>query len=124
MEQDELRDNLTETGTWMRGLNMLLFMVIYALLYTLAEIVLFAVVIAQFFIKLITGSVNQRLLDLGYGTSTYVYQVFLFLTFVTEERPFPFKPWPVRGDVEAPRPTTSRPSPSDDDDDDEPHLGV
>ena len=122
MEQDELRENLIETSTWVRGLNMLLFIVIYALLYTLAEIVLFGVVIAQFVIKLITGSVNQRLLDLGYSTSTYVYQIFLFLTFVSEERPFPFSPWPVRHAEQGPSSAAAPEPPAEDDD--EPHLGV
>jgi hypothetical protein len=107
----------------MRGLNMLLFIVIYALLYSLAEIVLLAVVIAQFVIKLITGSVNQRLLDLGYGTSTYVYQIFLFLTFVSEERPFPFSPWPERPGEQGPATRSGGGSPVEEDDD-EPHLGV
>jgi hypothetical protein len=123
MEQDDLRENLTETSTWVRGLNMLLFIIIYAFLYSLAEIVLRAVILAQFVIKLITGSVNQRLLDLGYGTSTYVYQIFLFLTFNSEERPFPFNPWPVRRTETKPAP--EQPSePNIDEDDDEPHLGV
>jgi hypothetical protein len=123
MDQDELRENLIETSTWVRGLNMLLFIVIYVLLYTLAEIVIFGVVIAQFVIKLITGSVNQRLLDLGYSTSTYVYQVFLFLTFVSEERPFPFSPWPTRPGNEGHAAQASTDAPVEDDDD-EPHLGV
>lgn len=124
MEQDELRENLIETSTWVRGLHMLLFIVIYALLYTLAEIVLFGVVIAQFVIKLITGSVNQRLLDLGYSTSTYVYQIFLYLTFVSEERPFPFNPWPERKAEQAPHAASEAEQAAIDDDDDEPHLGV
>ena len=123
MEQDELRENLTETNTWLRGLNMLLFIIIYAFLFHLAEIVLLAVILAQFVIKLITGSVNQRLLDLAYGTSTYIYQIFLFLTFNSEERPFPFSPWPERQPVQ--KPVASQPAEQDnDEDDDEPHLGV
>jgi hypothetical protein len=123
MEQDELRENLTETNTWMRGLSMLLFIFIYAFLYSLAEIVLLAVIIAQFVIKLITGSVNQRLLDLGYGTSTYVYQIFLFLTFNSEERPFPFSPWPERRS-QPPSATKESAEAQPEEDDDEPHLGV
>lgn len=115
MEQDELRENLTEGSIWIRGLFMLLF----ALLYSIAEIVLAAVAILQFFIRLITGSVNSNLLELGYSVSTYAYQIFLFLTFNSEERPFPFSPWPER-DTDRPAQTVR----GDQDDDDDPHLGV
>jgi len=122
MEQDDLRENLTETGTWIRGLNMLLFIVIYTLLYPLGKIVLFGVVIAQFVIRLISGSINQRLLDLGYSTSTYIYQIYLYLTFASEERPFPFSPWPERRADQGPQASSEEPAVEDDDD--EPHLGV
>lgn len=122
MDQDDLKENLSESDTWVRGLIMLLFIILYVLLYSLAEIVFLAVVVAQFVIKASTGTLNPRLLDLGYGISTYLYQIYLFLTFVSEERPFPFGPWPQRqSEAETgPEPVKGM----QDDEDDEPHLGV
>ncbi|MBD3669865.1 MAG: DUF4389 domain-containing protein [Gammaproteobacteria bacterium] len=114
MEQDELRENLTEGSIWIRGLFMLLF----AILYNIAEIVIAAVAVLQFLIRLVTGSVNDNLLDLGYSASTYASQIFQFLTFNSEERPFPFSPWPSR-DAD-----TSKADSSDKHDDDDSHLGV
>jgi hypothetical protein len=87
------RDNLTARATWKRGL----FMVLFALLYNLAELLILAVAVFQFVHKLITGEVNERLLVLGGGLSAYVYQVLRFLTFVAEEMPYPFAPWPSGG---------------------------
>lgn len=82
--------NVKHGDTWLRGLYMLLFVMIYSL----AEIVVTAVVIFQFVSKVITGGVNERLLAFGQHLSTYIYQTMLFFTFNSEEKPFPFRPWP------------------------------
>ncbi|MDH3451420.1 MAG: DUF4389 domain-containing protein [Gammaproteobacteria bacterium] len=90
MEQGELKGNLTRGEIWLRGLHMLLF----AIAYTVAEIVLTVIIIFQFFSSLITARVNDRLLKLGQQLGTYIYQLLLFFTFNTEERPYPFTAWP------------------------------
>ncbi|MDX1486673.1 MAG: DUF4389 domain-containing protein, partial [Acidiferrobacterales bacterium] len=59
-----------------------------------AEIVLLAVVVLQFLLTLFTGKTNQRLLSFGEALSTFFYQIFRFLTYNTEDKPFPFGPWP------------------------------
>ena len=76
---------------WRRAL----FMVLFAVLYGVAEFVLGVVVIVQFVIVLFTGSANEQLLRLGSSLSIYVYQVFRFLTFTGDEQPFPLSVWPV-----------------------------
>lgn len=114
MDQDELREHLTEGSIWIRGL----FMLMFGIIYSIAEIVVFAVTLFQFFVRLTTGNLNPRLLDLGYSLSSYVYQIYLYLTFNSEERPYPFSPWPERESESQPTPI------SHDNDDDEPHLGV
>ena len=86
----ELKQHLKQKSTWMRGLFMLLF----ALFYSIAEIVIFAVVVFQFFLTLFTGKRNERLLKLGQSLSTYVYQIMLYLTFNAEYQPYPFGAWP------------------------------
>ncbi|MDZ7842434.1 MAG: DUF4389 domain-containing protein [Gammaproteobacteria bacterium] len=82
---------------WMRGLFMLLF----GIIYSIAEIVVVLLVVFQFFCVLITGGKNARVLDLGRGLSTYVYEILLFETFNSERRPFPFSEWPQGGGPEA-----------------------
>ena len=86
----DVKDNIKSQSTWMRGLYMLL----YAIFYTLAEIVLFAVVIFQFLMQLFTGETNDRLRKLGQSLSTYAYQVLVFLTFNSEYHAYPFGAWP------------------------------
>ncbi len=90
MDKD-LKENLKRTTTWLRVLYMLLF----TLFYTVAEIVLGAVVIIQIFFVLIKGDPNERLLTFGSQLSKYVYQIFMYLTYNSEEKPYPFSDWPT-----------------------------
>ena len=87
---DELKEHLKERKTWLRGLYMLLF----AIFYAVAEIVITAIVIFQFLLALFTGKTNERLLKLGQSLSTYIYQILQFLTFNSDYHAYPFGAWP------------------------------
>jgi len=87
---NDIKDNLKQQSTWMRGLYMLLF----TLFYSIAEAVLFAVVVFQFLLQLFTADTNPRLLKLGQGIATYIYQIIQFLTFNSDYQPYPFGAWP------------------------------
>jgi hypothetical protein len=95
---NDVKENLKSQSTWIRGLYMLL----YAVFYTIAEIVLFAVIVFQFLLKLFTGDTNERLRKLGQGLSTYIYQVLQYLNFNSEYQPYPFGAWP-KGEPKADR---------------------
>ena len=86
----DIKENFKQQSTWLRGLYMLMF----ALFYSVADIVLFAVVIFQFLLKLFTGNNNPRLLKLGQSLATYIYQIIQFLTFNSDYQPYPFGAWP------------------------------
>lgn len=86
----ELKENLRKRQTWLRGL----YMVLFILAFHVAEFVLGAVVLLQFLFTLFTGNTNLRLLQFGQNLSEYVYQILRFLTFNTEDMPFPFSDWP------------------------------
>lgn len=88
---DELKQHMGDSGVWKR----LLFMLVFAVIYSVAEVVLTAVVVLQFLFVLFTGEKNDRLLSLGASLSTYAYQVFRYLTYNSEQRPFPFADWPT-----------------------------
>jgi hypothetical protein len=89
---EALKENVKSGSTWMR----LLFMIVVAFLYSVSRIVVGAVVVFQFFWVLFTGEKNAKLLTLGQSLSTYTYQAVGYLTFTTEERPFPFDAdWPT-----------------------------
>ena len=77
--------------TWMR----LLFIVLFAVIWGVAEVVVGAVVLLQFGWLLATGAPNGRLQAFGQSLATYCYQIALFLMLNSEDRPFPFKDWPA-----------------------------
>ncbi|MDP6121478.1 MAG: DUF4389 domain-containing protein [Rhodospirillales bacterium] len=87
---EAFKSNLTNGQTWMRLVSMILFIVVF----NVAELVIAFVVVVQFVIKLFTGEVNAHLAEFGDGLATYFRQMIAFLTFRTEDRPFPFAPWP------------------------------
>ena len=87
---DELKNNIKNSSVWKR----LLFMILFSILYSTAEVVLAVVVLYQFLSLLFTGNKNEKVLSFGAQISTYAYQVFSYLTFNTEDKPFPMSDWP------------------------------
>ena len=90
-QETQISDNLKSKSLWMR----FLFMLIVIVLYWISRIVVGAVIIMQFLWKLFAGKTNKNLLELGRSLATYTNQIILYLTFNTEERPYPFDlDWP------------------------------
>jgi hypothetical protein len=85
-----LEDNIKSGSTWKR----LLFMILFLALWSISRIVVLAVVILQFFWMLLSGQTNARLTAFGLSLATYSYQIITYLTYNTEEQPFPFADWP------------------------------
>jgi len=75
---------------WVRGAYILLF----GFIYSAAEVVMIAVVVLQFLFLLFTQEKNEKVLLFGAELSAFLYHVFRYLTFNTDERPFPFADWP------------------------------
>lgn len=85
-----LKENLRARATWTRGLFMLLFAVIYGV----AELLLLAVAVFQFASVLLSGRPNERLAIFGEELGRFFYQVICYLTFRADDKPFPFSDWP------------------------------
>ena len=92
IQGEELKKNVKSHSTWLR----LFFMIVIALLYGVSRVVVGAVVVVQFFWVLFTGASNDKLQQLGQSLATYTYQIIRYLTFNSEQRPFPFDmDWPA-----------------------------
>ena len=83
--------SLTNVNTWIR----LAYMVLFALLVMAARLLVSIVVIVQFALVLVFGRDNENLRNLGQGLGKWVYQAIMFLTFNSDDKPFPFDEWPV-----------------------------
>ncbi|MEE8379009.1 MAG: DUF4389 domain-containing protein [Gammaproteobacteria bacterium] len=93
---DDLKQNLTAGETWIRGLFILLF----AFALVIARFVTGAVVVIQFLFTVFTGQTNDNLKIFGGSLARYVYNCLLFVTYNSDDKPFPFSEWPaVEGSV-------------------------
>jgi len=82
-----------DRSVWMRALYMLMF----AVIYSVAEIVVVVVVVFQFFYVLFSGRKNHKALGFGQSLCAYIYEILRFETFDSEYLPFPFGDWPWPG---------------------------
>ena len=99
-DSGKIEKNLKSRATWLR----LLFMCIFGLLASLASLVASVVVVLGFLMVLFTGEVNRELRSVGQSLAAYIYENIRFLTFNTDDRPFPFgNKWPS-GDSEEEQP--------------------
>lgn len=88
--KEEIKRRLEKDETWKRGLYMLFFIFIYGI----SKFLIIGIMLFQFFTIILTGHMNEQLLKFGQNLSTYLYQITLFLTYISEQRPFPFSTWP------------------------------
>ena len=91
MTRDEFRQNLFTPTTWIRGL----FMLLYSFIFYVAIHIFIVVIIFQFCVVLISGKLNERLLPIGQSLSMYLYQILLYISYNSDEKPFPFESWPM-----------------------------
>lgn len=88
---DQTANNKTAVqAKWLRGLYMLVFIACGWVAVGLAVIV----TIFQFLLVLFTDNSNENLSKFGKSLSSYFYQLVQYLTYNTEEKPFPFSAWP------------------------------
>ena len=88
---NNMKENAKNVDTWIRGLFIIVFGVIFYVLY----IVIWLLVVLQFLTKVLTGELNQNLSDVSRNLTNFASQILLYITFQSEERPFPFSPWPA-----------------------------
>ena len=81
-----IEENIKSRSTWLR----LLFMIVFYVLATVTSAVLSVVVVLGFFWVLFTGEKNRQLQQAGQVIAAYLYELVRFLTFNTEDKPFPF----------------------------------
>lgn len=87
--QDQIHENLKKIETWKR----IIFMLIFAAIDSLVKLLLWLVILLQVGSVLLSGQVNTNILNFGRSLSIYHYHILLFLTFNTEQLPFPFSDW-------------------------------
>jgi hypothetical protein len=77
-------------NAWTRGIFMLLIL----LAIHVSGTVLFIVTLIQFALVLLGDAPNARLVSFGRSLGRYLQQCVNYLTYASEEKPFPFSDWP------------------------------
>ena len=89
---------MTDTGAiikgkrsiWLRGV----LMVLMAIAFHISATLLALAAIIQFVMALLSETPNTRLIAFGQSLGLYLSQIADFVSYGTEEVPFPFKAWP------------------------------
>ena len=90
-EQNSIVDNITEPSAWTRVLLMIVFAI--ASYFVLLPLILM-LSIAQVLFTLITGKVNANLRYFSAVLELYFSQLFKFMTYLSEVKPYPFSDLP------------------------------
>ena len=75
---------------WARGLLMLLMAIAFQISGTLLAVG----AIVQFVLALLSDTPNAQVVAFGRSLGLYLSQIASFVSFATEETPFPFSAWP------------------------------
>ena len=86
----EVKKNLTHGEAWLR----VFFIVVFAFVYWVVNWVLAAVVFVQVCWSLITAGTSERLRAFSVSLGEYLRQIVRFITYNSDDMPFPFADWP------------------------------
>ena len=89
---EDLKRNLKDKDTWLR----FIYLVVFGIAFQLSILLIFATSVFQFLAKLFSGHSFEALSEFGSNLATYQSQVTRFLTFASDEKPFPFAPFPAQ----------------------------
>ena len=90
-----LKNNLTSEVFWLR----LVFMLLSLLLVEIAASILVLLVIGQFLYRLFNESSHLTILEFSNSLGRFILHSYRFLSYQTEDKPFPFNDWPEAQDT-------------------------
>lgn len=73
-----------------------LWMIVYVLVWQVAQFILGAVVLVQLIYRLIYGAPSASLMNFGDSLSQFLAQIGRFGSFHSDQKPWPFADWPTR----------------------------
>lgn len=92
INENELKKHVKDKDTWLR----FAYLVVFGVAFYLSIILTFAVSVFQFLAKLFGGNAFTALATFGDNLAAYQAQVTRFLTFASDDKPFPFAPFPCQ----------------------------
>jgi hypothetical protein len=96
IDSEEWKDNFLKQGKWIR----FFWMVSFSFVYYLSMTVLWLIVFFQFLFVLITDKRSENISHVSLGFRNYMVQILDYLTYHSEEKPFPFSDFPKGQDTQ------------------------
>ena len=78
----------------------ILYLILFYVIYGLTDLALLVILVIQTLLNLFTGEPSESLKDAGRSLGIYVKQISEYLSYASEEKPFPFSDWPQPGSDE------------------------
>ncbi len=94
IDTKDVKKNLMSESVWIR----ILYMILFWLAGHVAVALILLVAVVQAILTLVSGRTNTNLLDFTRSLNRYLFQIAQFLTFNSEQKPYPFSDWPAEGD--------------------------
>lgn len=107
-QQGEVWQNVKSGDSWGRGLVMILFVVIVEML----RIVVYALALVQWLNSLLTRKRLEPVVRFGVSLGAYADQIVRYLSYATNDKPFPFGEWPKVAAPPGDVPESETPPPS------------
>jgi len=89
-ENNSSSNTSSKNGQWQR----FLYMVLFGILLYIAGTTFFVLVVLQFVFSLVSGEDNRELRRLGKSVGIFFHSALDYLSYNSEDKPFPFAPWP------------------------------
>ena len=91
----ELSTRMRSGQTWLRLALMIIY---FFVVYTVVRLLVGISMLFQFVHQLVKGAQAERLHEFTADLNSFSYSVLQYLTFNSDERPFPFCDWPAPND--------------------------
>lgn len=90
IDREDLSRNIRDKDTWLRLVNMILF----GVASYVCALITFAIAVVQFLSRLFSGGTFAGLSEFGTNLATYQSDMIRYLTFASDNKPFPFAKFP------------------------------
>jgi hypothetical protein len=92
LQDQDLKKNVTDKGAWIH----LGYLVLFSIVFYTSMWVVFLVSLFQFLAQLFSGTSFSGLREFGENLGTYQAQLSRYLSFASDEKPFPFAAFPSK----------------------------
>lgn len=85
----------------------ILYLILFYLIYRITDLVLLLVLLVQTVLNIFSGEPSASIKLFGKSLGLYLQQISEFLSYASEEKPFPFSDWPLIEEAKLREPSDS-----------------